>query len=305
MWQRIGAHGLRGFAMGAADVVPGVSGGTVALVLGIYPRLIDNVRRGASALGKLAKADLRGFVDTLVRIEWLFLVPLLAGVGSAFLVLRHPIENLLVDRPEEIAGVFCGLVAASVLVAWRDLDLRDTARLATVVGVGAVTFVALGFQAGAVTDPSLLVFTASGAIAICAMILPGISGSFLLLMLGMYGAVLGGSAVELGALLVGAVVGLALFSTLLGWLLDTHRQIMIAALIGLMIGSFRVLWPWPNGVGFISEHEEETVSGTDLTLPSLGDAVVPVVLGVIAAAVVLIVSSLAIRHADTDHAGVA
>lgn len=291
---------VRGFCMGAADIVPGVSGGTIALVFGIYEQLLDNVRRGAKAVGSLAKADLRGVVRHLSSVEWGFLLPLLFGILAALAVLASLIEGLLETRPEEMAGLFFGLVAGSIVVAWLLLRDRTSSDLAIMGVVGAITFVALGFQSGPVADPSLLAYFGAGAIAICAMILPGISGSFLLLMMGMYAAVLGAvhdrSSSDFAALAVfglGAVLGLAVFSTALGWMLDRFHNRVLAVLIGLMIGSFRVLWPWPNGVGIISDIEGESIPGTGLDWPSLDRLWFPLGLALLAFAVVVITARLA------------
>lgn len=287
---------VRGFLMGAADIVPGVSGGTVALVLGIYHELITNVKTGADALGRFVKLDVRGGVEKLTAVGWWFLVPLLAGIGLAVLTLAHTIEVLLEDHPIEMAALFLGLVLGSVAVAWRLLETRDARRLAVLVVTAVAVFLVLGLRAEtsaeeAVTgsDPALWAFFGSGAIAICAMILPGISGSFLLVMLGMYGAVLGAvndrDLLPLLVFLIGAVIGLALFSQLLHWALNEHYDTVMAGLIGLMLGSLRVLWPWPGGT--------ET---TRLALPSSGDPLVlPVVLAVVGFVLVLGVSEIAIR----------
>jgi putative membrane protein len=158
-----------------------------------------------------------------------------------------------------MSGLFLGLVGGSALVATSLLQRRDLARLAIMGGSGLVFFALLGLVPGTDADDfsqsstaPLWAFFASGAIAICAMILPGISGSFLLVIMGMYGAVL--TAVnerDLVSLLVfalGAVLGLALFSQVLHWALTNHYDNMMAVLIGLMIGSLRVLWPWPDGL---------------------------------------------------------
>ena len=293
---------VRGFCMGAADIVPGVSGGTIALVFGIYERLLLNVRLGARAIGSLARLDPAGIRHNLRAIEWGFLLPLLAGIGVALAALASLIEGLLETRPEEMAGLFFGLVAGSVVVAWLLLRDRTPSDLAVMAAVGAVTFVLLGFQSGPVSDPSLLAFFGAGAIAICAMILPGISGSFLLLMMGMYAAVLGAvhdrTASDLASLAVfaiGAVLGLALFSTALGWMLDRHHNRVLAVLIGLMMGSFRVLWPWPYGVGIISEVEGESISGTGLEWPAADRLLVPTVLAVAAFVLVVGMTRVAAR----------
>lgn len=291
------ANLARGFAMGSADIVPGVSGGTIALILGIYERLLDSVRQGARSLGQLARGDLRGFFERLRAIEWTLILPLLGGIGVAFLALSSLIDRLLVDAPEEMAGIFFGLVVASIIVAWAMLDRRDTKRIAVLVIVAVVAFFALGLQSGASESPSTLAFFLSGAVAICAMILPGVSGSFLLLMLGMYGAFVGAihdrELVSLLAFGIGAILGLAVFGSALGWVLDNHRDTLLAALIGLMAGSLRVLWPWPNGVGVVGE-ESERVDGTGLELPgSFEDAWMPILLAVIGFIVVFTLSKLA------------
>ncbi len=299
--RRAGAQLLRGFVMGAADVVPGVSGGTMALVLGIYERLIDTIRDGARALGRLARGDIAGGLSALRRLDLVFLVPLLAGIGLAVVSLAPVITHQLETNPEEMAGLFFGLVAASVVVAWRLVRRRHRGHVAVMAAVAVVVFVLLGFQSGPVADPPLLAYLASGALAICAMILPGISGSFILLMIGMYGAVIGavderavGHAAVFG---VGAVVGLAAFSHLLGWMLHRAHDWVMAALIGLMVGSLRVLWPWPDGVGVIGDTADATVSGTGLDWPAGGEWAGPVALAVVAAAAVLGFTAFAERRA--------
>jgi putative membrane protein len=286
---------LRGFVMGAADIVPGVSGGTVALVFGIYRRLVGAIREGSSAIGHLLKLDVSGAVERLKRVEWAFLITLLAGIGTAILALSHLIETLLEDRPVEMSGLFLGLVAGSVVIAWRLLQRRDGARAAIVVAAAVVTFLLMGLRGGTseesvvqVSDPSLLVFFGAGAIAICAMILPGVSGSFLLVTMGMYSAVLGTvndrDLLPLALFLLGCITGLALFSQVLHWALDRHYDTVMAVLIGLMLGSLRVLWPWPDGV-------DSTVLGG----PGDQAVLVPVLLAVVGLVLVLAVEFVSER----------
>lgn len=306
---KIAYNVVRGFSMGAADIVPGVSGGTIALLLGIYERLIANIRSGARALGRLVRGDFALAYARFKQIEFEFILPLLVGLGVAILALASLLDHLLEEYPEEMAGLFFGLVVASIVIAWRMLDTRGPPRIALLVMVGVLTFWLLGFQSGPVSDPTLLAFFGAGAIAICAMILPGISGSFILLMLGMYGAVLGAlTERELGSLVVfmiGAVIGLALFSSALGWLLERHHDTVLAALIGLMAGSLRVLWPWPNGVGVISDEADEVIDGTGLSWPESGEVLGPVLLGILAAAFVLGLSALAERQSSRRTAAAA
>ena len=112
-------HVIRGFAMGSADIVPGVSGGTIALVLGIYERFIGSVRAGSKALTLLVRGDVAGFRRWMGAVEWAFILPLLAGIGVAFLTLARVIRDLLHDEPEVMSAIFLGLVAGSVIIAWR------------------------------------------------------------------------------------------------------------------------------------------------------------------------------------------
>jgi len=256
---------LRGFLMGAADIVPGVSGGTIALVLGIYERLVASVRAGSSALGSFLRLDFSGGVAWLRKVDWWFILPLGAGIGLAIITLAHLLERLLHDYAVLMAALFLGLVAGSAVIAWKLLTVRDVRRVAIIAGVGLTVFVLLGLRestssetAAQVADPAMWAFFGSGAIAICAMILPGISGSFILVTLGMYGPLL--SAVtsrDFASLIiftVGAVIGLAVFSQVLHRALRDHYNSVMAALIGLMLGSLRVLWPWPLGVDSTAIH---------------------------------------------------
>ncbi|MFK7916450.1 MAG: DUF368 domain-containing protein [Ilumatobacter sp.] len=296
-------HGVqlaRGFAMGAADIVPGVSGGTVALVLGIYDRLIRNIRNGAHGLKQILTGDGAGFKQTLKEIEWVWLLTLLGGILIAIAALSSVLERLLNDEPVVMAGLFFGLVVGTIWIAYNLLERIDAAVVAIVAVIGVALFFLLGLRedtevaegtAEVVTQPFWIFFLV-GALAICAMILPGISGSFILVMLGMYTEVLGAvndrDIVSLGAFTIGCVAGLALFSTLLNWLLDNYRNQVIAAMIGLMLGSMRVLWPWPKGT-----------FTTTLEAPS-GDVALPIVLAVGGAALVIIVERVSNRVGDAD-----
>ena len=250
---------------------------------------------GSKALGKLCRGDFSGFIDGLKAVNWLFLIPLVAGGVSAVLLLSGLIETALHDFPETMAGLFFGLVVGSIVVA-RSLLQAPTSKHGTIIAVVAIlVFVILGFQSGPVADPGALLLIGSGALAVCALILPGISGSFILLMIGMYAAVL--NAVDeriigdIALVGVGAIIGLALFSSLLNHLLDTYHDTVMAVLIGLMFGSLRVLWPWPNGVGII--EPEEIIPGTGLELPNGAPWVGAVIAAVVSAIVVVAVSSIA------------
>ena len=286
--------------MGTADIVPGVSGGTVALVLGIYNELIHNISQGAHGLKQLITGDVAGFRQTLHTIEWVWLFSLLAGILAAIFALSSVLETLLDEQPIKMSALFLGLVAGAIWVALRMLDKIDGISIAIMLGIGATFFLLLGLRSDthAADDAAEIVtrawwaFFIAGAIAICAMILPGISGSFLLVMLGMYTEILGAvndrDFFVLAMFALGCVVGLALFSTLLNWLLSRYRRWVLAAMIGLMLGSTRVLWPWPNGT-----------NTTTLSMPS-DDVAVPVLLFIVGAALVVIVDVVATKFVDVE-----
>lgn len=294
----IAVTALRGFAMGAADLVPGVSGGTVALLLGIYDRFIGAIRGIAGIGGRLLRGDISGARSKLKEADWVFVLPLGVGIVIAVFSLASLMERLLHDYPEEMAGIFMGLVLASLVATYLSLEppANHKARLslsevAIATAVAAGVFVLLGFSATPQTDPSLLAYLGAGALAICAMVLPGISGSFLLLIVGMYAALLAAvddlAIAELLVFCMGAAIGLALFSTLLHRLLTNFRRLTTAVLLGLLLGSMRVLWPWPNGVGIISRDETEAIDGTRLEWPTLSQAWLPTLLALAAFALIL------------------
>lgn len=244
---------VAGFLMGSADVVPGVSGGTIALVLGIYERLVASVRAGSSALGSLIKGDFTGFRNQLRVVEWPFLLLLLTGILTAVLSLAHLIETQLEEQPVILAAAFFGLVVGSVVVATGLIRQPSRTHIGIVLLVGLALFIVLGFGSDVIADsPNGLVFFGSGALAICAMILPGISGSLILVLIGMYDAVLGAvndrEFASVGLFTLGAIVGLAIFSQILHLALQRAHDVVLAVLIGLMVGSLRILWPWPDGV---------------------------------------------------------
>ncbi len=289
---------MRGFAMGAADIVPGVSGGTVALVLGIYERLIGNIHSGAQSLKAILTGDLSGFGAKIRDVEWVWLLSLLAGILVAIAALSSLLENLLSDHPVRMAALFFGLVVGSLTIAWRLIRSVDTVDMVTLVVVAVALFLVLGLKSDTevaegtaeIVTKSWWIFFLSGALAICAMILPGISGSFILVLIGMYTEVLGAvndrDLVALAATAAGCIVGLALFSSVLTWALEHHHDLVIAGMVGLMLGSLRVLWPWPAGT-----------NTTDLGRPA-GDVGIPILLAVVGVVVVVAVELIAVR---TDH----
>lgn len=236
---------LRGMLMGAADIVPGVSGGTIAFITGIYDRLIAAI---SAVDHRVALLVLRGqWRAAGEAIDGGFLLALGLGIATSIASLAHLLSWLLLTYPLLVWAFFFGLIAGSALVLvrhvqhWRALTLAMLA-----LGIAVAAAIALS-PATRLGDGYPALFVA-GFVAICAMILPGISGSFILVLLGMYGTVL--AAVEsfdlpsLAILGAGAVCGLLAFSRLLNWLLTRFHAVCMALLTGFLIGSLLVVWPW-------------------------------------------------------------
>lgn len=239
--------------MGAVDLVPGVSGGTVALVLNIYPRLVASVRAGSKALAFLLRGNVAATREWLGRVDWSLVLPLLLGILVAAFTLASILKSALANHPVPMAALFFGLVGGSMVVAWRLLEKPGLRDAMIAVAVGAAFFVLLGLSAGNIDhEPPLWAFFGAGALAISAMILPGISGSFVLVMIGMYAPLLSAvAAVDLppvAVFAVGATVGIAVTSRVLHWLLENHYEPTVAVMVGILLGSTRVLWPWPDGL---------------------------------------------------------
>jgi putative membrane protein len=232
-------------AMGAADIVPGVSGGTVAFITGIYPTLLHSLRSiDIHALRMLLRGELQ---NAWQHINGNFLVVLLLGILTSVFSLARLISWLLQHYPEPLWAFFFGLIFASALLLLRQVPRwRRQEGVVLLLGAAAALAVALAPRSGFI-EGDLGVFLA-GFIAVCAMILPGISGSFILLLLGMYSSVLaalkGFDILFLMTFAVGAACGLLSFSRLLDWLLTTYRNLTVALLTGFLFGSLAVVWPW-------------------------------------------------------------
>ncbi|GIK73291.1 MAG: DUF368 domain-containing protein [Chloroflexota bacterium] len=235
-----------GFAMGSADVVPGVSGGTVAFIVGIYEELIGSIRAIGRPVFWSAVIGMR-WRDALRLINLLFLVTLGAGILSAILILAPGIEWMLINQPIIIWSFFFGLVVASITVVAPRVKIWSISRWVA-LALGAVGAYFLVGLVPVQTPETWWFLMLSGAIAICAMILPGISGSFILVLLGKYqffiNAVNQRDLVSIALAGIGALIGLVSFAQVLSWLFRRYHDLTVAALTGLMIGSLRKVWPW-------------------------------------------------------------
>ncbi|NQW36162.1 MAG: DUF368 domain-containing protein [Flavobacteriales bacterium] len=237
--------GLKGIAMGAADVVPGVSGGTIAFISGIYQELIDTINAINFKALKILKNE--GIKATWKAINGNFLASLLLGIGISVISLAQFIKWLLENKPVLLWSFFFGLVLASIFFVGKQVSKWNIKHIIVLI-IGAIVayYITVIPALGANTSPWFMFM--AGALAICAMILPGISGSFILVLLGAYKPVL--DAIHnkdfktIFVLMFGAVVGILTFSRLLKWMFDHHKDTTLAVLTGFIIGSLNKIWPW-------------------------------------------------------------
>ena len=242
--------------MGAADVVPGVSGGTMALILGIYEELVKAIRSfDWPFLRLLFSLKMKEAMD---HVSWRFLMALVAGILLAIFSLARILSWLLQNRPVLIWSFFFGLILASVFTVSRHLSRHNLSAAAWMLLGTIGAYFLVGMVPVSTPNAPWFLFV-SGAIAICAMILPGISGSFILVLMGKYQYVLEAvNSRDLSILFLvaaGAVFGLIAFSRLLNWLLKRHHDMTIAMLTGLMLGSLRKVWPWKETVESVTDSQ--------------------------------------------------
>ena len=238
---------LRGLLMGAADIVPGVSGGTIAFITGIYDRLLGSLRAFDLVCVKLLfRGDIKGAWN---HVDGTFLMALLLGIATSILTLARFLSWLLEYHPVPLWAFFFGLILASALVLLRQVGNWSLRRVLSLFA-GIAIAVAIGLSPVTGLEATLPTIFLSGFLAICAMILPGISGSFILVLLGMYGVVL--SALKslditfIAVFAVGAAAGLMCFSRFLHWLLSRFHEATMALLTGFLFGSLTVVWPWKH-----------------------------------------------------------
>lgn len=247
---------LKGMGMGAADVVPGVSGGTIAFIVGIYDELIDSIK---SINGKSLKLLFTGkWVAFWKAINASFLFSILLGIGISVFSLAKLITWLLTDHPILVWSFFFGLVLASTWFVSKDIkEWNWKTILAFIVGAAVAYYITVATPAE--TPTNLLFIFLCGAIAICAMILPGISGSFILVLLGKYFFIMEAvKTFNIKIILVfaaGALIGITTFSRLLSFALKHFRNITLSVLTGFMLGSLNKVWPWKETVQtYVDSH---------------------------------------------------
>ncbi len=287
---------LVGFFMGMADLIPGVSGGTIAFVCGIYDRFIDGLKTFDLALLRLV---LRGRVrEACARVPIVFFLCLGAGLVTAIFTLSGLLSALFKSHPVELWSLFFGLIAGSIVLLARLTWPWKTAHVATFVlfTVGTYLLVGLPLLQTPVGKPFLFV---AGAIAICAMILPGISGSYLLVIMGQYQIVLEAVSTRdfasLAVFIAGIAVGILSFVRVVSWFLHHHRQITLVALTGVMAGALRTVWPWKRVLSTrVNSHGEEVpLMQANIAPPIDQSLLVALGLALVGAALVLVLSHLA------------
>ncbi|MGA0030973.1 MAG: DUF368 domain-containing protein [Flavobacteriaceae bacterium] len=274
---------LKGMAMGAADVVPGVSGGTIAFISGIYDPLIKSISSFDLSLIQVLRKE--GFAAFWRSVNGSFLLLLFAGIATSVISLARLLSTLLDTQPIAMWSFFLGLIAASILLVGRQIQFNALPYSIGFFGFGLIAALSLTFLNPMVASDSWLYFFLSGALAICAMILPGISGSFILVLLGSYQTVL--DAVHernLSILFVvglGAAFGLLSFSKLLRWLFSTYRNQTLTILVGFIAGSLPKVWPWKNELTQLNVYMPSFETASDQLNRGIGFAVLGFVLVVL------------------------
>ncbi|MCP4421463.1 MAG: DUF368 domain-containing protein, partial [Chloroflexi bacterium] len=262
---------LRGVAMGASDIVPGVSGGTMAFILGIYEELIDSIR--TIGRSNFIQAVLRFRIKEVFQIlNWEFLLSIAIGIFIAIVTLSSTLEFLLINQPVYLWSFFFGLVLASVWVVSKRVKQWQPALFGMLL-LGAVAAYLIVGLVPVNTPDAWWFLMLSGAIASSALILPGVSGAFLLVLLGKYQYVLGivndlrggdlAAAVPLIFVGIGAALGLVTFAQFLSWLFKQYHDATVALLIGLMIGSLRKIWPWKLDLAWLQDAAGQFVLNSE------------------------------------------
>ena len=252
---------LKGMGMGAADVVPGVSGGTIAFISGIYEELIDTISGINLDLFKVLKDD--GFKAAWKKLNGNFLIALLLGIFISILSLAKLISWLLENKPILVWSFFFGLVLASIIYIGKQITKWNIINVFFLILGAFVAFFITTLTPTVTEETSVLYMFMAGALAICAMILPGISGAFILVLLGAYKPVLEAihskDFITIGILAMGAIVGLLTFSKILKWLFKKYHNLTLAILTGFILGSLNKIWPWKRVLTWRTNSHGEKV----------------------------------------------
>ena len=248
---------LKGVAMGASDVVPGVSGGTIAFITGIYERLINAIK--SINIANIKLFFIGKFKQFWVNIDGTFLLCLMLGIATSFLSLANLITYLIENQSVYVWSFFFGLILASIVFVGRNVRWNWKTMITGLVFVLLAFFITSPENAPLNQNNALWYIFLCGAIAICAMILPGISGSFILVLLGQYFYIMNAltelNIIVLSVFISGALIGIVSFANVLSWLFKHYEMITLSALTGFMAGSLNKIWPWKNTIEtYIDKH---------------------------------------------------
>ncbi len=264
---------IKGFCMGIADVIPGISGGTIAFILEIYEDFISSIK---SFDANFIKLLLRGrFREASGSVAWRFFGSVAAGIGCAILLFSRVVSWLIKEHPVLINSFFFGLILMTVPIIARAMKKWDAKKIAALVVSSVATFFFVQLTPVSTPETWWFVFL-SGALAICAMILPGISGAFILLLLGKYQFIMNAlHSRDMGTIFVfmlGIAVGILSFVRILEWLFKKYHDMTIAVLAGFVIGSLNKIWPWKKVIESITTSSGKIIPVKDMNvLPSVAD----------------------------------
>jgi putative membrane protein len=284
-----------GLCMGVADLIPGVSGGTIAFICGVYDRLIDGIK--SFDLELLRRVLRRDFAGAWAKIPFFFLAALGLGIVTSILTLSKVLASLFTTHPVELWSFFFGLILASILLLARETWRWSVGDFGVFLVATAATYVLVGLPVMRTPDSLPFLFL-SGAVAISAMILPGISGSYILVIIGKYHEVLAAlndrDFVRIGTFVLGIAVGVVTFVRIVSWLLHHYRKTTLVALTGVMAGALRTVWPWKEVVStrLNSKGVEVPLEQANILPPLDGSVAIAVACAVAGCLAVLVISRL-------------
>ncbi len=286
---------LKGIAMGTANVIPGVSGGTIALITGVFERLINSIKSfDLKAIKLLLKGRFKEFCE---HTDFIFLISLILGIAVAIISLARILDYLFIQHPVYVWAFFFGLVLSSVWFVGKTSGKWNVASVISFL-TGCIIAIGISLLSPATENANIWYLILCGIIGFCSMILPGLSGSFVLLLMGNYQLVMIYAVKNfkldiLIPVIVGGVIGLIVFSRFLSWLLEKYRQTATALLTGFIFGSLGIIWPWKHEIT-TSFNDKTKVIGYQWYLPAIDNiffwAVLFFLLGI---AVILITETLA------------
>ncbi len=286
---------IKGVGVGSANVIPGVSGGTIALITGIFERLINALKSfNLTAVNLLLKRDLKGFVK---YTDLWFLISVGCGVLFAILSIAKIFEFLFAEYPIYLWSFFFGMILVSIYYVGITIEkINWKVILSFIIGTAIALFIAFGTPAK--ENNNFLYLMICGAVATCSMILPGLSGSFVLVLMGNYQLIMIDAVNDLNLkillpVVIGGIVGLLAFSHLLSWIFKNYRDITIAVLTGFILGSMPIIWPWKNDV-ITYFGSEAKVTGYEYYFPEINiEFAIAFVIILIGAAIIVLTEKMA------------